>query len=110
MFQSIFLLTLCSAVTAREPHCSRFHYEEQLLEKVIRSEIRMETLDAAVEKVRTDMEAELQTLRGIYFFKDVMNAKPVILYNIISTVHLFSDQIYVVLCDLINEKEFCSRV
>ena len=58
------MLTLCSALTAREPHCSRFHYEEQLLEKVIRSEIRMETLDTAVEKVRTDMETEIQTLKG----------------------------------------------
>ena len=54
----------CSAVMAREPQCSRFHYEEQLLEKVIRSEIRMETLDTAVDKVRTDMEAEIQTLKG----------------------------------------------
>ena len=49
---------------AREPQCARFHYEEQLLEKVIRSEIRMETLDTAVEKVRTDMEAELIKLKG----------------------------------------------
>jgi len=54
----------CSAVMAREPQCSRFHYEEQLLEKVIRSEIRMETLDTAVEKVRTDLEAELIKLKG----------------------------------------------
>ena len=53
-----------SAVMAREPQCSRFHYEEQLLEKVIRSEIRMETLDTAMEKVRTDMEAELIKLKG----------------------------------------------
>ena len=59
------LLILCLAVMAREPQCSRFHYEEQLLKKVIKSEIRMETLDTAVEKVRTDMEAEIQTLRGI---------------------------------------------
>ena len=58
------LFTLCSAIMAREPQCSRFHYEEQLLEKVIRSEIRMETLDTAVEKVRTDMEADIQTLKG----------------------------------------------
>ena len=63
---SIFLLILCSAVTAREPHCSSFHYEEQLLAKVIRSEIRMETLDTAVAKVRADMEAKIQTLRGIF--------------------------------------------
>jgi len=80
------LLTLCSSVMAREPHCSRFHYEEQLLEKVIRSEIRMETLDTAVEKARTDMEAEIQTLRGIYFLKDLMNVN-LSYYNIIS--HIF---------------------
>jgi len=63
------LFVLCSAVMAREQHCSRFHYEEQLLEKVIRSEIRMETLDSAVEKVRKDMEAEIQTLKGNSHFQ-----------------------------------------
>jgi len=63
---SVFFI-MCYVVMAREPHCSRFHYEEQLLEKVIRSEIRMETLDTAVEKVRKDMEAEIQTLTGIFY-------------------------------------------
>ena len=107
MFRCIFLLTLCFAVTAREPHCSRFHYEEQLLEKVIRSEIRMETLDTAVEKVRTDMDTKIETLEGNYFFKKVTNVK--LSYCIISylQVHLFSDEI---LCDLMNEQEFCSSL
>ena len=73
---------------AREPHCSRYHYEEQLLEKVIRSEIRMETLDTAVENVRSGMEAEIQTLRGIYFFKDVTNVK--LSYCIISYLQCIS--------------------
>ena len=80
---SICLLIMCSAVTAREPHCSRFHYEEQLLEKVIRSEIRMETLDMAVEKVRTDMEAEIQTLRGIC----LSNLFTTIVYNSSSLIY-----------------------
>ena len=64
---------ICSAVTAREPQCSRFHYEEQLLEKVIRSEIRMETLDTAVEKVRADMETAIQTLKGRHLLFFIFN-------------------------------------
>jgi len=79
---SICLFILCSAVTAlQELHCSRFHYEEKLLEKVIRSEIRIETIDAAVEKVRKDMVAEIQTLRGIFnsnLFTD--NVKQIVFY------------------------------
>ena len=69
----ILLSILFPAVMAIEPHCSRFHYEEQLLEKLIRSEIRMETLDAAVEKVRADMEAEIQTLRDNSHFQICCN-------------------------------------
>jgi len=58
------LFVSCSAVMAREQQCSRFHYEKQLLEEVIRSKIPIEMLDTAVEKIRTDMEAELIKLNG----------------------------------------------
>jgi len=70
----------------------------------------METLDTAVEKVRTDMETEIETLRlflEVIVFKKVTNVK--LSYCIISylQVHLFSDEI---LCDLMNELEFCSSL
>ncbi|XP_045159320.2 complement C1q-like protein 4 [Mercenaria mercenaria] len=42
-----FLWNLASA--SGEPHCSRFHYEEKLLEKMVRMEIRMEEIERNLE-------------------------------------------------------------
>lgn len=44
----------------KEPHCSSFHYEEQLLEKMIRSEIKLEdivkTISALEQRVNDSLE------------------------------------------------------
>ncbi|XP_060563842.1 uncharacterized protein LOC132723179 [Ruditapes philippinarum] len=52
MFQSSVALLFITAVLS-EPECSRFHYEEQTLNKMIRQEI-------AMEKLQTDMAATQQ--------------------------------------------------
>ncbi|KAH3783567.1 short-chain collagen C4-like isoform X1 [Dreissena polymorpha] len=40
----------CTSGSAREPACSRFHYEEQLLEKMIRAEIHVESVDKKLQQ------------------------------------------------------------
>ncbi|XP_052761915.1 short-chain collagen C4-like [Mya arenaria] len=50
---------------AREPECSRFHYEEKLLEKVIRSEIKMDAIDESLKKTTGYVEENIQTISGI---------------------------------------------
>ncbi|KAH3871389.1 hypothetical protein DPMN_034589 [Dreissena polymorpha] len=37
--------------TDREPECSRFHYEKQLLEKMVRMEFNMERLQQRLDIV-----------------------------------------------------------
>ncbi|XP_052761878.1 uncharacterized protein LOC128204504 [Mya arenaria] len=50
---------------AREPECSRFHYEEKLLEKVIRSEIKMDAIDESLKKTTDNVEENIQTISGL---------------------------------------------
>ncbi|XP_060597909.1 uncharacterized protein LOC132751714 [Ruditapes philippinarum] len=52
MFQRLFVLLFITAVLS-EPECSKFHYEEQTLNKMIRQEI-------AMEKLQTDMASTQQ--------------------------------------------------
>ncbi|XP_045157120.2 complement C1q-like protein 4 [Mercenaria mercenaria] len=48
LFIQIFMLWKLASTTC-EPHCSRFHYEEKLLEKMVRMEIRMEEIERNLE-------------------------------------------------------------
>jgi len=58
------LMLFFSITTSREPHCSKFHYEEQLLEKVIRGEIKVEHFVAEVDKIRAEAKADKQAFKG----------------------------------------------
>lgn len=49
-----------------EPHCSKFHYEEKTLEKIIRLEILVDKLRAEIDdtsKRTSDMLGDLQKLK-----------------------------------------------
>jgi hypothetical protein len=46
-------------VLAKEPVCSKFAYEEQLLEKMIRTEIKVENM---ANEIKTTQEAVMDTL------------------------------------------------
>lgn len=50
------LSLICFYATTGEPQCSKFHYEEQLLEKMIRTEIKFEALQKLVEESLKQME------------------------------------------------------
>ena len=68
------LVSLCgSLVCDKEPHCSRFEYEEKLLEKMIRTELKCEDLtqrlldvehrmNTTLLKMTETMETKIQTV------------------------------------------------
>ncbi|XP_052761876.1 uncharacterized protein LOC128204502 [Mya arenaria] len=58
-------LPLAGVCFAREPECSRFHYEEKLLEKVIRSEIKMDAFDESLKKTTDYVQENIQTISGL---------------------------------------------
>ncbi|KAH3769125.1 hypothetical protein DPMN_170373 [Dreissena polymorpha] len=46
LLEVVILVSLMTvSASAREPDCSRFHHEEKLLEKMMRMEIHVETVD-----------------------------------------------------------------
>ncbi|XP_045185277.2 cerebellin-3-like [Mercenaria mercenaria] len=58
----LFEIYVFSVSFAKEPMCSKFAYEEQLLEKMVRTEIRVETIDNEIKKTQ---ETVLNTLNDI---------------------------------------------
>ncbi|XP_060583208.1 uncharacterized protein LOC132739510 [Ruditapes philippinarum] len=46
-----------------EPRCSRFHYEEQLLEKMIRMEIKVEDIEKRISKTNQNVIDVLEDLK-----------------------------------------------
>ncbi|XP_052761875.1 uncharacterized protein LOC128204501 [Mya arenaria] len=61
----ILIQTITAVCFAREPECSRFHYEEKLLEKVIRSEIRMESFTELLKKTTDYVEVNMHTIKAL---------------------------------------------
>ncbi|XP_052761897.1 uncharacterized protein LOC128204523 [Mya arenaria] len=64
-FGILLAMSLAAVCFAREPECSRFHYEEKLLEKVIRSEIRMESFEELLKKTTGSVEEKMQTIKAL---------------------------------------------
>ncbi|XP_060569749.1 heavy metal-binding protein HIP-like [Ruditapes philippinarum] len=52
------LILTCSS----EPHCSKFHYEEKLLEKMIRTEILVENMKKQIDDIETRVTGTLAKL------------------------------------------------
>lgn len=64
MLPQTFVLFLVSlSVQGMEPECSRFHYEEQTLEKMIRQEIRVERMKSEISETRKQTESALEGLQ-----------------------------------------------
>ena len=60
-----FLLLSKIANANGEPHCSRYHYEEKLLEKMVRMEIRMEEIERKLQTSVSTDEVITQEIQGI---------------------------------------------
>jgi NAD-specific glutamate dehydrogenase len=57
---------------AREPVCSKFAYEEQLLEKMIRTEIKVETMVNEIKKTEGNVIRTLSDIkRAVSDFTDM---------------------------------------
>jgi hypothetical protein len=59
---AIFILYATQVSMASEPVCSKFSYEEKILEKMIRTEIKVETMQNEIKKTE---ETVLNTLVDI---------------------------------------------
>ena len=61
---ALFLISAAvGGVLSDERHCSKFHYEEKLLEKMVRMEIQMEKLQEQLDIIK---QKSVQT--GKFFF------------------------------------------
>jgi hypothetical protein len=58
------VFTFAVAVRGQEPMCSKFHYESQTLEKMIRQEIEVEKMRAEMEETRKQVSSALSELRA----------------------------------------------
>ncbi|XP_052791021.1 uncharacterized protein LOC128225024 [Mya arenaria] len=69
MFKLVCLLIICSTTATRaEPECSRFHYEEKTLEKMVRLEFLMEQFKNEMGNFRKEKEDTFTEIK-----KDVAN-------------------------------------
>ena len=62
LFGFIVLIVL-TVVNCSEPMCSKFDYQEQLLEKMIRTEIKVETMEKSIKTTQTEMMTVLKSLQ-----------------------------------------------
>ncbi|XP_060582042.1 uncharacterized protein LOC132738551 isoform X3 [Ruditapes philippinarum] len=58
----IILLTVITACSS-EPHCSKFHYEEKLLEKMVRTEILVENMKKHLDDIEARVTGALAKLK-----------------------------------------------
>ncbi|XP_045185310.1 uncharacterized protein LOC123543296 [Mercenaria mercenaria] len=64
MFAHIVLLvTVCAFVSSSEPECSRFHYEEKTLEKMIKTEIYVDKIKSETENMQQKMSDKLDGIQ-----------------------------------------------
>ncbi|XP_053374252.1 uncharacterized protein LOC128546877 [Mercenaria mercenaria] len=64
MLGHIFLLVnVCAFVSSSEPECSRFHYEEKTLEKMIKTEIYVDKIKSETENMQQKMSEKLDGIQ-----------------------------------------------
>ena len=64
--KAMFVFLVCillTVVDCSEPICSKFDHQEQLLEKMIRTEIKVETMEKSVKTTQTEMMNVLNFLK-----------------------------------------------
>lgn len=58
----VIFIICCGFVSCKEPQCSSFHYEEKLLEKMIRTEIKVEDLINTISQVEQRVNDSLEKM------------------------------------------------
>ncbi|KAL4230263.1 hypothetical protein ACF0H5_010649 [Mactra antiquata] len=62
LFMALFCMAVLSMVVSIEPKCSAFHYEEKLLEKMIRMEIEMENIQKGIQAFKEETKQQIETI------------------------------------------------
>ena len=62
IFLSCLGIAQCLSLGA-EPRCSRFHYEEQVLEKMIRLEVKVEEIEKRISQTNHNVMSVLEDLK-----------------------------------------------
>ncbi|XP_045191002.2 uncharacterized protein LOC123547815 [Mercenaria mercenaria] len=91
-----------------EPHCSKFHYEEKLLEKMIRLEIFVEAMKMEIDESRkqvTTTLGNLQTERSSTWEKTLLTVKETGVTTLNSVIQETKTQVQEELKVLAAEKE-----
>ncbi|XP_045169896.2 uncharacterized protein LOC123532503 [Mercenaria mercenaria] len=68
----ILIILLLQGNVFGEPHCSKFHYEEQILEKIIRLEFQMERYKSEMENTQ---KRTLDTLNELENFREKLSTE-----------------------------------
>ncbi|XP_053374251.1 uncharacterized protein LOC128546876 [Mercenaria mercenaria] len=63
LMKIVLLVALCVFVSASEPECSRFHYEEKTLEKMIKTEIYVDKIKSETEIMQQRMSEKLDGIQ-----------------------------------------------
>ncbi|XP_060577064.1 heavy metal-binding protein HIP-like [Ruditapes philippinarum] len=72
LFSFVIVVGIYNCSEAREPVCSKFAYEEQLLEKMIRTEIKVETMVNEIKKTEENVISTLGDIkRAVADFTDM---------------------------------------
>ena len=61
-FSALFVSLFLASSLAREPHCSKFSYDEALLEKMIRTEVKFEQFQADFTVLREDVKSTMKQM------------------------------------------------
>ncbi|XP_053390396.1 uncharacterized protein LOC123544428 [Mercenaria mercenaria] len=59
----VLLVALCAFVNSTEPECSRFHYEEKTLEKMIKTEIYVDKIKSETEHMQQKMSEKMDGIQ-----------------------------------------------
>ncbi|XP_053374256.1 complement C1q tumor necrosis factor-related protein 6-like [Mercenaria mercenaria] len=63
LMEIVVSVALCVFVSASEPECSRFHYEEKTLEKIIKTEIYVDKIKSETETMQQRMSDKLDGIQ-----------------------------------------------
>jgi hypothetical protein len=85
-----FLIFLITYANSDEPHCSKYDFEEKVLEKMVRMEFQMERMKSEMEQTVKSVDTkikELQNIKGkiyrsyIYLFESMFKHEPMLNYS-----------------------------
>jgi hypothetical protein len=65
LFFKIILLDFLMLANSEEPHCSKYDFEEKVLEKMVRMEFQMERMKSEMEQTVKSVDTKLNELNEL---------------------------------------------